>query len=173
MAVAGLICSPAKADIPYFNGFENAGDTSAFTSDVTHNAGDGITRVASSAGTYGYTAASGGFYGEIVNTDDAYSPGYGDATYTRYGGAVTAYTGPFFESVAVYVDLAHWAPPTNPSVPAFWIDSSPTDNVTPANQFKDEVNFQISVPTAGTVTVAPTVKAHSRQSLNPAGTRSR
>ena len=173
LTVAGLLTSSAKADIPYFNGFENATDVNDFTNDANNTVASGITRVPSGGGTYGYTAASGGFYGEIANTHDAYSPGYGDATYTRFGSSVPAYSGPFYESVAVYVDLAHWTPPTNPSVPAFWIDASPSDNTTPANEYKDEINFQISVPTTGTVTVGAMARRRSRRSRSRAGTRSK
>jgi len=169
-----------RADIPYSNGFETPGSQNDFYG-ITAGGGYGsyvkgnnITRVAS--GTYGINASSGNYYAVVHNVDaNYYEPGpppvptssYGQAVYTAYnssGGADQnpAPNGFFTESTAVYVNLTpstygYWAPPTNPNVPAFYIDSTPAGTVSDPNavpvDFNDEINFRISVPTAGTVSV--------------------
>lgn len=141
LSIAGI----SRADgVVYHNGFENAGDETAF------NGGTNITRV---HGTLGFPASSGSYYAVLHNSPDGYSAGYGDSTFTYFGGTSYGGSGPFTETTDYYIDAQNWAAPTNPAVPAFWIDSSPagTDHF---SDYADEVNFQVSVPTAGTVDIA-------------------
>ena len=97
----------------------------------------GITRVASGAGTLHLTASSGGYYAEVASQADAYAAGYGDAGYSFFGGKGTAYKGPFYQAIDVYVD-----PTWGPAGEGFWIDMTP-NHTDPAN-YGAEHNFHIT-----------------------------
>jgi hypothetical protein len=101
----------------------------------------GITRVASNAGTPAIPASSGGFYAVTQNQHDDYQPGYGDGGYSFFGGKGTVYKGDFFQSIDVYIDAA-WAPAAVPAVPGFWIDMTPY-HADSAN-YGAEHNFQLT-----------------------------
>src|SRR5208282_556350 len=95
---------------------------------------------------------------EIYNTDNGYSnqagppPGYGQSIYTDYGytrtGSGVVTNGAFYESTAYYINT-NWAAPTNSSVPAFWIDTTPSNDP----NYLDETNFQVYVSGSGVVQV--------------------
>jgi hypothetical protein len=160
----------SHAQILYSNGFE-PGDPGAldFYDSTTGNQGQNITVVPSGGGQLGLTAASGSYYAEVTNTDDAYSnsqglpPGYGQSVFTDYGysrnggtfvggapiGPGVANNGlPFYESTAVYIN-ANWSPNPVADQTAFWIDTTPYNDP----NSNDESNFRVSVPTTGTVAV--------------------
>jgi hypothetical protein len=105
-------------------------DTSAWT-------GAQSTRVASSAQ---LAASAGGYYAAVQGVPDGYGVGYADGGYSYFGGKGTTYVGDFYQSIDVYID-AQWAAPTNPAVPAFWIDMSP--NRVDPNNYGAEHNFEL------------------------------
>lgn len=151
-AVLVLGGGQAQAVIPYQQGYET--DASGWN---TSNAPEAtITRVPSGGGVIGAPSSTGGFHAELTNDQDAYNAAadYGQAGFTQFGGPQQNYTGDFYQAVDVYVDLATWTPPTNPSVNAFFIDAAPRNNTTNASDFRDESNIAFTVPTAGTVNVA-------------------
>jgi hypothetical protein len=145
----------AQALIPYSQGFET--DTTGWT--VQNGTGSGgtlgtITQVPSGGGTLGVASSSGGFHAELTLASKAYDGFYGSQGFTRFGGNQSTYVGDFYQALDIYVDLATWQPPAspNPSVAAFILDTSPMD--TSGNtEFAAEHNFNLYIPTAGTVNV--------------------
>ena len=139
----------------YSNGFET-GDTG--TSDWTHfddamgdtTQGGGITVVSSGTGQLPPAPASGSNFAVVTNTPDTYAAGYGAGGYTFFGGPQKTYTGPFGQSMAIYINTA-WAAPANPGVPAFWLDMTP-DHADP-NNFGAEHNFRFYVDGSGVIKV--------------------
>lgn len=143
------------ATVLYSNGFE-PGDPGAsdFYDSTTGiqgpNPGSNITVVPSGGGALGLTAASGNYYAEITNTDDAYSIafgyplGYGQSVYTDYGaqansnnGIVT--NGAFYESTDYYINVNWAAAGPDNDYQGLWIDTTPS---TDPNSL-DETNFRI------------------------------
>jgi hypothetical protein len=133
LAVVGLMsATSARASL---NPNGNPGDWSG---------GAGATTVPS--GTGGVNAPNGGSsFTQLQNLRDDYqAPGYGDGPYSRFGnGGSSTYNGPFYQSVAIYIDTT-WAPapaatggPTSPT--AFWLDMSPYH---PAGNYGAEHNFR-------------------------------
>jgi hypothetical protein len=159
LAPLGFLPELAQAGVLYSNGFE-AGDpgTADFYDSTTNVQGANIAVVANGGGALGLTAPSGTHYAEITNTDDAYSianslpSGYGQSVYTDYGAQATGNgvvtNGAFYESTAYYINT-NWAQPAATYAPAFWIDTTPSNDP----GFLDESNFRISVPGDGTVQV--------------------
>jgi hypothetical protein len=175
-AFLGIAPAMSRGQILYYNGFEpgQPGATDFYDS-TTGNQGQNITVVPNGGGALGLTAASGGYYAEITNTDDAYStanglpPAYGqsvatDYGYQRNGGTYDPITGnpngpgvannglPFYESTAVYIN-ANWVPNPVPDLTAFWIDTTPYNDP----NYNDETNFRVSVPTTGTIVVTAAI----------------
>jgi hypothetical protein len=159
LSLLAFVPSPTRAGVLYSNGFE-AGDpgTSDFYDSTTGVQGQNIAAVANGGGVLGLTAPSGTHYAEITNTDDAYfSPGYGESVYTDYGfsrngliaGPGVATGGAFYQSTKYYINT-NWAAPAATFSPAFWIDTTPSED--PGNL--DETNFRVNVPGNGTVQVA-------------------
>ena len=101
----------------------------------------GITRVASNAGTPAIPASTGGYYAVIQNLHDDYQPGYGDGGHSYFGGKGTEYKGDFYQAIDVYIDAA-WAAAAAPSVPGFWIDMAPYH--ADAANYGAEHNFQLT-----------------------------
>ena len=160
----------------YSNGFEPTDPGAADFYDSTSGIegplpGSNIAVVPSGGGQLGLPAASGSYYAEITNTDDAYSIangyplGYGQSVFTDYGyarnggtfdpisGAPTApgianNGSAFYQSTDYYINTK-WAAPAATYSPAFWIDSTPYND---PNSL-DETNFRVMVPGDGTVTV--------------------
>ena len=95
--------------------------------------------------------ASGSSYAVIQNVENDYDTGYGTGGYTFYDGPQKFYTGAFSQSVSIYIDTT-WAAPSNPSVPAFWLDMTP-DHSDP-NNYGAEHNFRFYVDGSGAVKVA-------------------
>jgi hypothetical protein len=125
----------------------------------------GITRVASNAGTPAIPASSGGYYAVTQNLHDDYQPGYGDGGHSYFGGKGTTYKGDFYQAIDVYVN-ASWAPAANPGVPGFWIDMTP-DHADPAN-YGAEHNFQLTA-TGTQVNVTTDVSATPIASITSSG----
>jgi hypothetical protein len=146
--VVGTIAaaSVARANIPYLQDYEaNANDWNTQGTST-------ITRVPSGTGGVNTSPVGGGFYAQITNSPDDYQPGYGDAGYTYFGGRVQNYQYDFKQSVDVYVDTT-WGAPSNPAVPAFWIDQSPASAITGLSDTNDEHSFQFMVDGSGNVGV--------------------
>ena len=134
LVTVAMLCGVAFATLNYFQGFEV--NLSGW------NASQGITRVASLAGTLHLTASSGNYYAEIQNLHDGYGyTGYGDAGYSFYGGADPVYHGDFYQAIDVYID-ANWAPASAGYDPSFWIDMTPYH--ADPNNYGAEHNFRIT-----------------------------
>jgi hypothetical protein len=127
----------------YLNGFETTSSTNDW-----HRAT--VTRTTSGSGLLPGAPASGSYFAVVANTPNGYQPGYGDGGYTYFGGAQKTYTGPFQQSVSIYINT-DWAAPTNPSVPAFWLDETPYHQ--DPNNFGAEHNFRFWVDGSGTIKV--------------------
>ncbi|HTV48358.1 MAG TPA: PEP-CTERM sorting domain-containing protein [Phycisphaerae bacterium] len=188
-----MACQAVRADIPYSNGFETSNSQDDFFgttgSNGSYGAGLNISRMYT--GTNGIPAASGNYYAQVNNVNNDYfdpegnpTPGIGQAVYTAFNSSGNADENPapngfFTESTAVYVNLTpstygYWAPPTTPGTPAFWIDSSPAGDASDGAyagyaDYRDEVNFQISVPTAGTVNVNSNFNPTTFATINSTG----
>ena len=128
------ISTIAQADTNYFNGFENAGDESAWIAD-----GAPAVRAATNSDPYSVGSAGGNYHATVTNDDDDYQPGYGTGGYTYFGGKVATYPGPFSQSMAIYIN-ADWAAPTNASTDAFWLDMSPS-NTSGTSDYDAEHDF--------------------------------
>jgi hypothetical protein len=142
-----LLAYSSRAAVVYFNGFET-GDPG--TADFS---GAPIASVASGGGALHLTAATGSNYAEINNIDDDYQTGYGDSVYTRYGApAGIPISGPFYESIKVYINTAWAAAGPDNNNQGFWIDTTP--NTDPG--YLDESNFRIADTGDGTIQVLGT-----------------
>jgi hypothetical protein len=126
----------------YLNGFET-------DSSLNDWQGASITRMPSGSGLLPSAPASGSNFAVVQNTHDSYQPSYGDAGYTFFGGAQKTYTGPFQQSVSIYISTA-WAAPADPSSPAFWLDETPYHQ---AGNYGAEHNFRFWVDGSGTIKV--------------------
>lgn len=128
-----ILSTVASATLNYFQGFEiNTGDWVA---------SQAITRVPSLGGTLGLPSSSGAYHAEIQNLHDGYSPPFGDAGYSFYGGADPTYHSDFYQAIDVYIDV-NWALPVPyPSLEAFWIDMTPYH--ADPNNYGAEHNFRI------------------------------
>ncbi len=135
--LGGLAASSAANATSYNQGFET--DTSGWVPSNT------ITRTTASPG-----PSSGSWYADTTNLADDYQTGYGTGGYTYYGGR-TPYAGATTQSLDIYIDPT-WAAPTNPGVPAFWLDMSPANQTGAASNFDAESNFQF-IANGSSVTV--------------------
>jgi probable HAF family extracellular repeat protein len=134
----------------YLNGFETPSSTNDWTDGATGMSGAGITLTTSGSGLLPSAPASGSSFAVVQNTNDIYQTGYGAGGYTYFGGAQGTYTGPFQQSVSIYINT-DWTAPTNPSVPAFWLDETPYHQ-DPSN-YGAEHNFRFWVDGSGTIKV--------------------
>jgi hypothetical protein len=134
----------------YLNGFETPSSANDWTDYATGTSGAGITLTTSGSGLLPSAPASGSSFAVVQNTPDSYLPGYGGGGYTHFGGAQNTYTGPFQQSVSIYINT-DWAAPTNPSVPAFWLDETPYHQ-DPSN-YGAEHNFRFWVDGLGAIKV--------------------
>lgn len=114
VAATLVVGTAAQAAPVYVQSFET--DTSGWSNAL----GGSITRVPS--GTGGITSNTGNFHAVIGNENDSYDTGYGNAGYTFFGNTNTS-AAQFSKSVAVFINV-DTAAPTNPSVPAYWIDGA-------------------------------------------------
>lgn len=136
IAIAAGVC---HADNLYFQGFE--ANTSGWFIDSGGDGNGSITRTLSGGGSLNLTAADGAYYAEVHNNTNAYQAGYGTGGYSLFGGVNSPSGVPFTQSIALYVNTTT-AAPTNPGVPAFWIDMSPGSNdATPG--YNAEHNFNL------------------------------
>ncbi|MGD0769520.1 MAG: PEP-CTERM sorting domain-containing protein [Tepidisphaeraceae bacterium] len=141
----------AHAGVLYSNGFESGDPGAADFYDSTTNiqgpnAGSNITVVPSGGGALGLTPASGSYYAEITNTDNAYGYSCGQSVYTDYGAPNgIAINGPFYESTDYYINTSWAAAGPNTNYEGFWIDTNPnnTDNDPTWGYYLDETNFRI------------------------------
>ena len=137
----------------YSNGFETADSTNDWTQFVTSSdtvVGAGITRVTTGTGLLPVAPASGSYYAVVQNVNDTYQTGFGAGGYTFFGGPQNSFTGPFDQSMAIYINTA-WAAPSDPGTPAFWLDETPNHN--DPNNFGAEHNFRFWVVGHGSIVV--------------------
>ena len=147
-AAAGMLAlsaiTPARANAPYFNGFETGSSPWGWQSGATYPGSGSYSINRYNSGNAGsplgtISAASGAYYAVIGNATNNYSnngsgtpAGYGDGGYSSFGSNGTAnYPGAFTQSVSVYVPTSGstaWTPPTatSSSTAAFWIDEAPS-----------------------------------------------
>lgn len=152
--LAGVGCTAAinaNATPLYFQGFET--DTNGWVVSTGGDNDGAVTRTQSGGGSLGLTAFDGSYYAETRNDTNDYQLGYGTGGFSALGGDginPTPYPGAdFSQSISVYINTSTPAP-TNPSVPAFWIDMTPSA-LTPdgvpgcgaAFACSDEHNFQL------------------------------
>lgn len=97
------------------------------------------------------SGSSDGGYAVVTNADNDYQPGYGDGGYTYFNGPSNTYTGPFTQSLDIYIDTG-WAAPTNASVPAFWLDMSPS-LASSGSDYAAENSFNFYVPGNGSINI--------------------
>jgi hypothetical protein len=134
----------------YLNGFETASSTNDWTDSATETSAAGISITTSGSGLLPSAPASGTSFAVVQNRNDSYQSGYGSGGYTYFGGAQGTYTGPFQQSVSIYINSA-WAAPTDPSSPAFWLDETPYHQ--DPNNYGAEHNFRFWVDGSGTIKV--------------------
>ena len=126
----------------------------------------GITQVASGGGALHLNASSGDFYAEVQNKPDEYGYGCGMGGYSFYGGKDSVYSGPFHQSIDVYINTA-WAPGYLGGTPAFWIDMAPYH--ADPNNYGAEQNFQVSVPGTGIVNISATGQSDQLATITESG----
>lgn len=100
------------------------------------------------------SGSSEGQYAVVTNARDDYQPSYGDGGYTYFNGPSSSYTGPFTQSVDIYIDTS-WAAPTAPGTAAFWLDMSP-HTTGAGSDFAAENSFNFYVPGNGTISIGAT-----------------
>lgn len=177
--VLGAHSREVRASIPYFQGFET--NTSGWFTQATSSIGAAsITRYKSgdpSSPVGAINAASGSYYAVIKNAENTYSNNFsGNGGYSAFGYPAApapsdeVYPGAFTQSVSLYVAPSVWAPPSNTSVSAFWIDMAPAASAaagsyagqplfggagyaTGSNGGTAENDFAFNVPTKGTVQI--------------------
>jgi hypothetical protein len=149
MSFVGGLC---HASTIAFNGFES--DTGDWSFTAAGVAGDGtgsITVTPSGTGPLDLTAFDGSSYATVQGNTNGFSPGLanGGSSFFGFDVSVPPYPGTAFtQQLTVYIDVTTPAP-TDPSAPAFWIDTSPSSS-SPADAasggvgFGGEVNFRLT-----------------------------
>jgi hypothetical protein len=172
---AWFASTTARASVLYYNGFEpGQPGTTDFADSTLGTQPPPPTEMAvvpSGGGTLHLPAASGSYYAEVHNVDDAYSIangyplGYGQSVATDYGyvrnggtfvaGAptgpgVASNGSPFYESSAIYIDPS-WSAPGSAANDnqGFWVDTTPYNDP----NYADETNFRVNNGGNGTINV--------------------